>query len=184
MIPDHGSRFPAPGSRHDQVRRSPITVKSLVLRPLPAVLTVGAVLWVATLVAAPYALTSGNPRLVSAAATVYSAAGLICHQRAARSFDLAGVQLPVCGRCTGLYVSGAFAAVLAWIVSRRPRVPVNTRSLLLIASIPTALTVALEWSGVLDPSTLGRALAALPLGASAAWIFVQSLRAEAPNASL
>jgi len=149
-----------------------------VLRLLPGVLTIGAVLWAATLFAAPYALTSGNAHLVSAATTVFSAAGLICHQRAVRSFHLAGVQLPVCGRCTGLYVSGAVGAVLAWIVSRRPRVPSNTRSLLLLAAIPTALSVVLEWSGLFHPSNPGRALAAFPLGAAAAWIFVQSLRAE------
>ena len=148
------------------------------LRLLPAALTIGAVLWVATILAAPYALVSGNARLVSAAATVYSGAGLICHQRAARSFHLAGVQLPVCGRCTGLYVSGAFGAVLAWIVSRRPRVPANTRSMLVLASIPTALSLVLEWSGAVDPTNVGRLLCALPLGAVAAWIFVQSLRAE------
>jgi uncharacterized membrane protein len=146
------------------------------------VLTIGAVLWVAAVFAAPYALMSGNARLVSAAATVYSGAGLICHQRDARSFHLAGVQLPVCGRCTSLYVSGAFGAVLAWMVSRRPRIPSNTRRMLLVASIPTALSVVLEWSGLLDPTNVGRALCALPLGAIAAWIFVQSLRAEAPNA--
>ncbi len=122
---------------------------------------------------------SGNARLVSAAATVYSGAALICHQRAARSFHLAGVQLPVCGRCTGLYMSGAFGAVLAWIVSRRPRVPANTRNMLVVASIPTALSLVLEWSGALDPTNLGRFLCALPLGAIAAWIFVQSLRADA-----
>jgi len=153
-----------------------------VLRLLPAVLTIGAILWIGALVAAPYAFTSGNSRLVSAAVTVYRGAGLICHQRAARSFHLAGVQLPVCGRCTGLYVSGAFGALLAWVVSRRPRVPSNTRRMLLLASIPTALSIALEWSGIIDPSNVGRALAALPLGATAAWVFVQSLRAEAVNA--
>jgi uncharacterized membrane protein len=146
---------------------------------LPGFLTIAAVLWLVTLFAAPYALMSGNPRLVSAAAMVYSGAGLICHQRAARSFHLAGVQLPVCGRCTGFYLSGACGALLAWIVSRRPRVPSNTRRILLLASIPTAISVVLEWSGVLDPSNIGRALCALPLGATAAWIFVQSLRAEA-----
>ena len=50
--------------------------------------------------------------------------------------------------------------------------------MLLVASIPTALSLVLEWSGVVDPSNIGRALCALPLGATAAWIFVQSLRAE------
>ena len=49
----------------------------------------------------------------------------------------------------------------------------------MLAAIPTALSVVLEWSGLLNPSSLGRALCALPLGAIAAWVFVQSLRAEA-----
>ena len=148
-------------------------------RLLAAGLTIASVVWVAMILVAPSALLSGNPRLVSAAATLYSGAGRICHQRAARSFHLAGAQLPVCGRCTGVYFSAALGAVLAWIVSRRPRVPSNTRRILLLAAIPTALSAVLEWSGVLDPSNLGRALCALPLGATAAWIFVQSLRAEA-----
>jgi uncharacterized membrane protein len=149
-----------------------------VLRLLPAFLTLGAVLWTAALIAAPYALMSAHAPLVSAAAAIYTAASLICHQRAARSFHLGGVQLPVCGRCAALYLSGAFGAVLPWIVSRRPRVPANTRRILLWASIPTALSVVLEWSGLVDPTNVGRAICAVPLGASAAWIFVQSLRAE------
>jgi uncharacterized membrane protein len=149
-----------------------------VLRLLPGLIAIGAVLWSATLVTAPYALMSGDPRLVSAAAIVYSGAGLICHQRAARSFHLAGMQLPVCARCAGLYISGALGAALAYVVSRHPRIPSNTRSIVLLASIPTVLSVILEWTGVVDPTNVGRALCALPLGGSAAWIFVQSLRAE------
>ena len=90
-------------------------------RLLSVALTIAALVWCYTLIAAPYALTSDSPRLVSAAATIYSVAGLICHQRAARSFHLAGVQLPVCGRCTGLYLSGALGAMLGWAASRRPR---------------------------------------------------------------
>ena len=149
------------------------------LRLFPAALTVAAILWTVTLFAAPYALTSGNPRLVTAAAAVYSGAGLICHQRAARSFHLAGVQQPVCARCAGLYVSGAIGALLAWIVSRRPVIPSRARPVLLLASIPTALSVAIELAGLAHPSNTARALCALPLGVSAAWIFIQSLRAEA-----
>jgi len=110
---------------------------------------------------------------------VYSGAGLICHQRATRSFHLAGVQLPVCGRCAGLYMSAAFGAALAYLVSRHPRIPSNTRRILVLASIPTVLSVILEWTALVDPTNVGRALCALPVGASAAWIFVQSLRAEA-----
>jgi uncharacterized membrane protein len=150
-----------------------------VLRLLPGLLAIGAVIWSATLLAAPYALMSGNPRLVAAAAMVYRGAGLICHQRAARSFHLAGMQLPVCARCAGLYISGAFGAALAYVTFRDPVVPSSTRAILVLASIPTVLSVVFEWTGVVDPTNVGRALCALPLGASAAWIFVQSLRAEA-----
>lgn len=153
-------------------------------RLLPAALTIGALVWCYTLIAAPYALTSDNPRLVSAAAVVYSAAGLICHQRAARSFHLAGVQLPVCGRCTGLYMSGALGALLGWAASRRPRAGPRTRRLLFLAALPTALSVLLELSGLMHPSNLVRALCALPLGAAAGWTFVQSLRSEASHGSI
>jgi uncharacterized membrane protein len=145
-------------------------------------LTIGALAWTATLFVAPFALTSRHPRLVSAAAVVYSAAGLICHQRAERSFHLAGVQPPVCARCTGLYVSGAAGSIAAWALWRRPRAPRRARSVLVLAASPTALTVALEFAGLLHPSNTARALCALPLGGAAAWVFIQSLRAEAAEA--
>jgi uncharacterized membrane protein len=146
------------------------------------VLTSGALAWSATLFVAPFALTSSNPRLVTAAAAVYSGAGLICHQRAERSFHLAGVQQPVCARCTGLYVSGAAASLAAWLLWRRPRAPRRIRSVLVLAAAPTALTVALEFAGLVHPSNTVRAMCALPLGAAGGWVFIQSLRAEAAEA--
>lgn len=109
---------------------------------------------------------------------MYQAAGLICHQRPERSFHLAGAQLPVCGRCLGLYVSGAFGALAAWLASRRISTK-NGRVALVLAAIPTALTVSLEFLGLAHPTNLVRAVSALPLGAAAAWIFITSLRADA-----
>ena len=150
-------------------------------RALAAILTIGAIAWSAALFLAPHALTGGSPRFASAAATLYQAAGLICHQRPERSFHLAGAQQPVCARCTGLYVSGAVALV-AWLVSRRPRMPRRTRVIIAAAAIPTALSVALEFIGLLHSSNTLRAVSALPLGAAAGWIFIQSLRAEAAEA--
>jgi uncharacterized membrane protein len=148
-------------------------------RHLAAALTAGALLWAATLYFAPFALR-GGPRLSTAAALVYQGAGLICHQRPERSFHLNGAQLPVCARCTGLYVSGA-AAALAACAGWRRRVPAprTTRAVLMIAAVPTALTLAVEFAGLAYPSNGVRALSALPLGAAAGWIFVRSLRAEA-----
>ena len=151
-------------------------------RALAAVLTIGALAWSAILLAAPFALTSGNPRLVTAATAVYNGAGLICHQRAERSFHLAGVQQPVCARCTGLYVSGAAGSLAAWTLWRRPRAPRRIRSVLVLAAAPTALTVALEFAGLVYPSNTVRAMCGLPLGAAGAWVCIQSLRAEAAEA--
>ena len=48
-----------------------------------------------------------------------------------------------------------------------------------LTAIPTMVSVALEWLGIIDPTNIGRALCALPFGAATAWIFVESLRAEA-----
>ena len=47
-----------------------------------------------------------------AASAVYVAGAVVCHQKAERSFSLAGQPLPVCARCTGIYV-GAALTVLA-----------------------------------------------------------------------
>jgi uncharacterized membrane protein len=142
-------------------------------------LTLGAVLWTATLFVAPAAVLGTHPRLGLAAALVYRGAGLICHQRPERSFHIGGVQQPVCARCAGLYVSGCFGALVAWAGAARARTPRRTRTLLAVAAIPTALTFGVELVGLAYPSNSLRAISALPLGAAAAWVFVQSLRAEA-----
>lgn len=149
-------------------------------RSLVAALAGGAVVWLALLVAAPVALSHGSPALPW---FVYEAASLVCHQRAERSFHLAGVQLPVCARCFGLYASGAAAATFAALVSVAPGTNVLTREariVLLAAALPTAVTVAFEWFGLASPSNLTRALCSIPLGATAAWLFIRALRAEAP----
>jgi uncharacterized membrane protein len=150
-----------------------------VQRVLAATLTIGAIAWSVGLFAAPYALTSGSPRLATVAAAIYQVTGRICHQRPERSFHLSGVQLPVCGRCTGLYVSAAAGALMAWLASRKPRAPRRTRLVIVLAAVPTALSVGFEFVGLVYSSNMLRALSALPLGAVAGWIFVQSLRAEA-----
>jgi uncharacterized membrane protein len=106
-------------------------------------------------------------------AFVYSIGSLICHQRPERSFFLEGHQLPVCARCTGLYLSGA-AGLAGWIALKvgrgwrpmalDPRVAVR---LVVLAAIPTALSLASGTLGVWDGSNVTRALLAIPLGASA-----------------
>ena len=104
---------------------------------------------------------------------IFTVGSLICHQRPDRSFFVMGQQLPVCARCTGLYLSGA-AGLVAWTgvkIARgwRPIAldPRRAVRLLVIAAMPTALSLASGTLGVWDGANLTRALIAVPLGATA-----------------
>jgi len=152
---------------------STVTYNSGMRRVLPAALTVAALVWLALLVLAPY---FGREMAV-----VYAFASGVCHQRPERSFHLAGVQLPVCARCLGLYASGAMGAALAWASARRAHAALDPRQARLVfaaAAAPTIVTVGLEWLGLVYPSNAGRAMASLPLGAAAGWVFVRMLLVE------
>ena len=109
------------------------------------------------------------------AGVVYAGASRICHQRVERSFRLAGVQMPICGRCAGLYLSAAAGALAVWIVRpRRPRFA--ARTVIIAAALPTVISWGLEHLFGVPFSNLSRAVAALPLGASAGWLLVGMLR--------
>jgi uncharacterized membrane protein len=100
---------------------------------------------------------------------VYAIGALICHQQPERSFHLASFQLPVCARCTGLYLGCALAALVIGL-GGFTRAIVRPRVALLIAAAPTAITVLYEWISGDVPANGIRALAALPLGLAVASI--------------
>ena len=141
-------------------------------RLVAVLLTIAACAWTAAIFLPP--LIHGPFPLAARAVDLIGS--FVCHQRDDRSFHLEGVRLAVCGRCTGLYVAGALGALIAWLGN--PRIPADTRALVLVAALPTVLTVAIEWIGLANPGNAARALAALPLGAAAGWLFVRMLRAE------
>ena len=108
-----------------------------------------------------------------AVAFAYAAGSVICHQLPDRSFFMDGRQLPLCARCTGLYLSGAIG-VLGWILMKSARrwraIPVPPRAALWIvagAAVPTAMSYITGVSGVWDGSNLTRAVLAVPLGLAA-----------------
>lgn len=120
------------------------------------------------------------------ATLIYGVGAVICHQIPDRSFFWAEQQLPVCARCTGLYVSGA-VALLAWVALKiirgwKPLTLDARRALrvIAVAGIPTLASVAMGALGVWDGSNAIRALLAIPLGASAgvivAAVFTKDLR--------
>jgi uncharacterized membrane protein len=137
-----------------------------VLVPLLALLASG---WLALIVAAPILP-------VPIAGTLYAIGSFICHQRPGRSFHLFAAQLPVCARCTGIY-AGAALGMSGAALSARFRAHATYSSagvLLLAAAVPTALTLALEWSGLWAGSNAARAAAGLPLGVACALVVVQA----------
>jgi uncharacterized membrane protein len=138
-------------------------------------LTSAAVLWTAAIFFAP--LTDAHTGGLTLSRAIRAAGALVCHQRVERSFMVGGRPMPVCARCTGLYVSGAAGALAAWLVL--PLMPRRTRAAILAAAVPTVATIALESAGLAQPGNVVRAMAALPLGAACGWMFVRMLRAEA-----
>ncbi|MEO8260775.1 MAG: DUF2085 domain-containing protein [Acidobacteriota bacterium] len=139
--------------------------------------------------ARPYA--SGSTGYAFALA-VYAAGSLICHQRPERSFHLAGVPLPVCARCLGIYLGAALVSVLvavlgSGIVAIRPATSYppllsgslpdltaggdsTRRTVLLISALPIAATLLVEWTTGHTPGNWTRAASGVPLGGAIAWL--------------
>ena len=132
-----------------------------------------AVLWAAVIVAAPFGVNHASHSARVAAALTYLGAGYVCHQRPERSFHLDGRQLPVCARCTGLYLAAPLGLAAVMLMRRRgaadDRAYRRWRVAIVAAAVPTVISVGLEWIG--GPglsSNISRALTALPLGATLA----------------
>lgn len=131
--------------------------------------------------------------------TVYGLASVICHQASERSFEILDAQLPVCARCTGLYV-GAAVVSIAWMfrlggvrfaVQRGLGHPVrwlDARRVLFLGGIPTAATLVWEWSTGAMPSNGIRALAGVGLGVSVTLVLLgfsdRAIASRAPRPGL
>ena len=107
---------------------------------------------------------------------VYLAASRVCHQIPARSFHTGGAQWPVCARCAGLYLSAPIGACAAVLSLRRRRSAQSRRAVgwLVVAAVPTAITLGAEWLGLFPVTNMMRAVAALPLGAMIAVVLVRT----------
>ncbi|MGE5244597.1 MAG: DUF2085 domain-containing protein [Betaproteobacteria bacterium] len=146
-----------------------------------------AVGWAAALPAAAFAATHARADSLplTLAFFAYAAGSAVCHQRPERSFFLWAAQMPVCARCTGIYLGAAVAAVTASGFRRRAehlaRSVAAARGTLLLAAVPTAATLVYEWTTGIMPSNVLRAGSGLLLGAAVAVLVIGSL---APGAAV
>jgi hypothetical protein len=128
--------------------------------------------------AAPLAATRGRGTAWAVAVATYAVGARVCHQRPDRSFHVNAIQLPVCARCTGLYL-GAVLGAACGMTRTRPRpmrvgTGVDARLLLALAALPTAATFVLEWAGS-AVSGAGRAAAGAVLSAAASRLIAVAL---------
>ena len=120
----------------------------------------------------PVALSRGRLPVLTLA--VYQAGSLVCHQRPERSFHLAGVQLPVCARCFGLYLSGAVG--LACRVAHSADVLRARGADAAGAGGPADRDdCRARVAGAIETSNVQRMLTGLPLGFAAGVVIVRSL---------
>jgi uncharacterized membrane protein len=93
----------------------------------------------------------------------------VCHQRPERSFRTSGVRWPVCARCSGLYFGAACGAWFGFAARmRRWGSGREIAIVLVVASLPTAVTWIAEWAFGVPVANVTRAFAGLPLGAAIA----------------
>jgi len=134
------------------------------MAPVAALLSTA---WLLAILTAPLL-----PTALSAA--IYSVGSLVCHQLPERSFHLGAFQLPVCARCAGIYGGAAMGAFGA-VVMRLAAVPSRARQALVLAALPTAITVALDSAGLWPTNNIVRAAAGIPLGLVVALVVTSAL---------
>lgn len=155
---------------------APSLLERALARALARVLPVLAVAWAGLILLAPrLGSGAGGRGGVWVSASTYWLGSLVCHQRSERSFHLFGAQLPVCARCTGLYLSGALGVVFGWWRTRRRAPPPFPawRWALVVATLPTLATLVVEWWWPAATSAIVRAAAALPAGAAAGLVLAE-----------
>ena len=141
-------------------------------------IAVVALAWSSLLVTTPRWRGQGGVTALGAA-LVYAVGDRVCHQRPERSFAVGGTPMPVCARCSGLYLSGTLGALLglAWSLSSRGRhtdTAARWRWALVASAVPTGLSWLAEVTTLAEPSMLVRALCAVPLGVVTGWICIRA----------
>jgi uncharacterized membrane protein len=132
-------------------------------RPLVVWLIVASatILFVLLIVVAPLAASTNHGRV---ALTIYRSFSVLCHQLPERSFFIAGHQLAVCSRCTGIYVGFALALLLYPLIRSLRTTVTPPRKWLLLAAVPILIDFSLTFFGVWENTHTSRLFTGLILG--------------------
>ena len=83
--------------------------------------------------------------------------------------------MPVCARCTGIYVGAAVAALAVGVRRGRSRLVLSPRWLVGLALLPAAVSLIYEWGTGVAPSNLTRAATGVVAGGTVAWLVIADL---------
>jgi uncharacterized membrane protein len=120
-------------------------------------------------VAEPLLLARGY---VQAAAVIHRAFGVLCHQIPERSFHLDNHPLAVCARCTGIYAGFALSVLCYPLVRSLRRVETPGRLWLVLACVPMAIDVGLDYFGIWTNTHFSRLVTGAIFGAVCALFIV------------
>jgi uncharacterized membrane protein len=163
----------------------PSALSGMTAARLRAAFVAASATWTFALVLAPLLATRAHASAFGTAVVVaaYAVGSLVCHQLPARSFHLWGAQMPVCARCTGIYVGAAMVAVVEAARAFRPgdrrvgvRLALRPAAMLAVAAVPTLLTLVYEWTTGVTPANWIRFAAGVPIGVLVAWLVVAASR--------
>ena len=127
-----------------------------------SVLSLSAV-WCSILMSFPWLVRSNYPEL---AAIVSLLCSTICHQDPSRSFRLLGVTLPVCSRCTAVYLGVLGGIMLFPLTRNRAILSHKIGYLLVISTMALGLDVGCDVTGVWNNTFLSRSISGGFLGMS------------------
>jgi uncharacterized membrane protein len=132
---------------------SPRTTYSIIL--------VGAMVWCAAILLAPYLAASSSPFAVF----VYQAFHPICHQVPERSFHLFGQKLAVCARCSSIYFAFLMGVALYPFINPSIHCSNNpTRGILVAALLPMLIDVGLDLLGIHESTFVTRTMTGIIFG--------------------
>jgi uncharacterized membrane protein len=118
-----------------------------------------ALVWLLLICLPPWLMVGGQ---VDLALVGYRLFSIICHQIPDRSWQIAGLPIAVCSRCTAIYVGGLVGLFLypciLQVRSRAGWMAGQGRPLLALALLPMLADVALDLLGVRQNTFLTRAI--------------------------